>query len=123
VAIAVLSPLLFVVPAAIVISGKATLDALAYVGTVGTFGFMVAYALCSLAAPFWLQRLGVRTWALGFVSAVAMVFVFYKNVYPAPPSPFDVLPWIFAGLMAAGAGWYGVVRVARPQAAEEPAAS
>jgi hypothetical protein len=72
VAIAVLSPLLFVVPAAIVISGKATLDALAYVGTVGTFGFMVAYALCSLAAPFWLQRLGVRTWALGFVSAVAV---------------------------------------------------
>jgi hypothetical protein len=55
VAIAVLSPLLFVVPAAIVVSGKDTLEALAYVGTVGTFGFMVAYALCSIAAPVWLS--------------------------------------------------------------------
>jgi hypothetical protein len=108
-----------------VISGKDTLEAVSYVGTVGTFGFMVAYALVAVAAPVWLARLGepsVPAVVLGIVSAAAMVYVFYKNVYPAPPSPFDLLPWIFAGLMALGAAWYGIARAGRPAVAEEPMA-
>jgi len=65
-------------------------------------------------AIFAVSTLGV---VLGVISAAAMVYVFYKNIYPAPPSPYNVLPWIFAGLMAVGAAWYGFVLVARPQVA------
>ncbi len=117
VALALLAPLLFAAPAAIVLTGSQTLQALAYLGTVGTFGYMVAYALVSLAAPVWLARIGEQrplVMIAGPVAAMAMVYVFYKNIVPTPPSPFNVLPWAFAGLMALGAGWYLVVRVAAP---------
>ncbi len=117
VAIALLAPLLFAAPAAIVLAGSQALEALAYLGTIGTFGFMVAYALVSVAAPVWLARIGeLRPLVMiaGPLSAAAMVYVFYKNVVPAPPSPFNVLPWVFASLMALGAAWYGAVRIAAP---------
>ena len=102
-----------------VLNGTPTVSAFAYLGTIGTFGFMVSYALVSVAAPLWLSKVGAAGWTVvaGPVAAVAMGYVFYKNVYPAPPEPFNRLPWIFVALMAAGGAYYTLVRLRRPETA------
>jgi amino acid transporter len=119
VAIGLLAPLMFLVPAVMVMNGTSTVATFAYLGTIGTFGFMVSYALVSIAAPVWLSKIGSAglTLIAGPVAALAMAYVFYKNVYPAPPEPFNRLPWIFVAMMAVGGVWYTVVRLRNPQAA------
>jgi amino acid transporter len=119
IAIAAMTPLLFLVPALLVITGSSSVATLAYVGTIGTFGFMVSYALVSVAAPVWLSKVGSAGWTAlaGPVAALAMAYVFYKNVYPAPPEPFNRLPWIFVALMTAGGAWYTLVRLRSPETA------
>ena len=37
---------------------------------------------------------------------LSLLYVFYKNVYPVPPSPFNRLPYIFAAALLLGLGWY-----------------
>lgn len=119
VAIAALAPLMFVVPGIMVMNGVATVSTFAYLGTIGTFGFMLSYALVSVAAPVWLSKVGRAglTAIAGPVAALAMAYVFYKNVYPAPPEPYNRLPLIFLALMAAGGAYYTFVRLRDPQAA------
>jgi len=37
-------------------------------------------------------------------------YVLFKNIYPVPPSPYEVLPRIFLALMVVTGLWYTVVR-------------
>jgi hypothetical protein len=57
--------------------------------------------------------------ALAVVVVLALLYVFYKNVVPVPPSPYNRLPWIFLGVLLAGLVWYLVVRVRTPEVADE----
>ena len=47
---------------------------------------------------------------IGGLATVGMLFVLFRNVYPAPAAPYNVLPWIFLGLLVVAGGWYAVVR-------------
>lgn len=38
-------------------------------------------------------------WLTTVLSVVGMAYVFYANVFPVPAYPFNVLPWIFLGLV------------------------
>jgi len=122
VAISVIAPAVIVVPIIMVASGVTPLNVFAYTGTIGTFGYMLGYLLMAIALPFFLRRRGEfnpLSAVLAVVVAAALLYVFYKNVYPVPDYPLNLMPWIFLGLVALGMAWYTVIRVRKPEIVEE----
>ena len=81
------------------------LDIYDWLGTFGTFGCVIAYALvcaqprsiCIVAAICACIMSSFRWshWRL-------LGFVLFGSIYPVPAPPMNVLPWLFAGLLAAG---------------------
>ena len=122
VAIGVLAPIIGLVPLVLMISGRAPFEVYAYVGTVGTFGYMVGYLLMSVALPFFLRRRGEGnplSTVLAVVVVAALLYVFYKNVIPVPEFPLNLLLPIFVATLALGMGWYFLVRARRPEVLAE----
>jgi amino acid transporter len=105
---------------AFVVIGTGALRASTYVGTVSTFGYFTAYILISIATPLWLRRIGELTAGAvvaGGLAAAAMVYVVYKNLVPPPPSPYNLLPYIYLGLLLVGLAFYAALRVRDPERA------
>jgi amino acid transporter len=118
VAIGVIAPIIGIVPVVMVATGVTPLNVYAYTGTIGTFGYMLAYVLMAISLPLFLRKRGEGnplSTALAVVVVAALVYVFYKNVIPVPDYPYNLFPWIFLGLMVLGLAWYAVVRIRTPQ--------
>ncbi|MEU3651897.1 APC family permease [Streptomyces sp. NPDC032161] len=110
-------------PAVLVVgAGTAPLDATTYIDTIGVFGYMLSYTLVCLAAPLFVRRIGARglllTWGLGLIGAAAMIYVFYRNLWPVPEWPLNVLPYVFVGALVLGVVGFAVLRVRKPEVAE-----
>jgi amino acid transporter len=122
VAIGLIVPIVAIVPIVMVATGVETLNVIGYTGTIGTFGYMLGYLLMAIALPFFLSKRGEGnplSTVLAVVVVAALLYVFYKNVYPVPPYPYNLFPWIFLGLLALGLAWYATVRVRKPEVAQE----
>jgi len=118
VAILLIAPIVALVPLVMIASGSTPFEVYAYTGTVGTFGYMLAYLLMAASLPVFLQRRGESNavaLVLSGVVVLSLLYVFYKNVYPVPPSPFNLLPYIFAAVLLVGLGWYLFIRVTAPE--------
>ncbi len=118
VAILLLAPIVAVVPIVMLVRDVAPLSIFGYVGTVGTFGYMLAYLLMAASLPIFLNRRGESSAAavvLSVLVVLSLLYVVYKNVYPVPPSPLNRLPYIFAALLLVGLLWYLVVRITHPE--------
>jgi amino acid transporter len=122
VAIAVIAPVVGLVPVLLVATGTAAFNVIGYVGTLGTFGYMLGYLLMAAALPFFLRRRGEAnplSTVLSVVVVAALLYVFFKNVWPVPPSPYNLLPWIFLGVLVVGLAWYFSVRARNPEVLAE----
>ena len=122
VAIGVIAPIIGIVPVVMLLTDVTPLNVYAYTGTIGTFGYMLAYFLMALALPFFLRKRDEGSplaIVLSIVVMAALAYVFYKNVVPVPDYPYNLFPWIFLGLLVAGLAVYAVMRVRRPQLVEE----
>ena len=122
VAIGLIAPIVGLVPIVMVATGTTPFNVYAYTGTLGTFGYMLAYLLMAVALPFFLRRrdeANPLSTVLAVVVVAALLYVFYKNVWPVPPSPFNLFPWIFLGLMVVGLAWYFAVRTRNPEVLRE----
>jgi amino acid transporter len=123
-----------VVPAAYIMAGSTDTTLSSEVGTLATYGFMLAYALVSLAAPVFLAKRGTPkplAAVLGVLGAVVMAFVFYVNwipqaipndIFPALAWPLNALPYVFLGWTALGIAWYWAIRMRRPEVVANAAA-
>jgi amino acid transporter len=110
-----------------VLLGTSAVDLTGWVGTVATFGFMLAYALVSLAAPVFLSRIGVSNplaLLVGAIGVLSMVFVFWANWLPQtiPGGAFAALtgvlvwlPYVFIAWVAIGLVWYLAARARNPE--------
>lgn len=95
------------------LSGVTVVNVFAYSGTIGTYGYMVAYILISLGVAVWLRRTGKPAGAavvVGGLAALGMLYVLFRNVYPVPDAPYSALPWIFLAVLVLAGAWYAVVR-------------
>ena len=93
------------------------LDAFGYAGTFASFGFVVVYLSLCIVAPMDLKKsreMKPRHVVTGMLGAALMLFVVVGSVYPQPEYPYDMLPYIFFGYMAVGAGWFTVLKVKSP---------
>ena len=74
-----------------------------------TFGFLVIYLLICLAAPVDQHRaggLGLRHVLASAGGVIAIAFVLAGSVWPVPPWPQRLLPYLFVLYALAGALWF-----------------
>lgn len=97
-------------PAAILAArGASGLDVYGWMGSLATYGFIVAYALVCLALPGYLRlhnAYRVNTHILSWVACIAMLLALIGNLYPVPEGPYGKLPYIYLGFLLAGMLWF-----------------
>lgn len=106
----IVSGIAAVLPVAVLAArGARGLDVYGWMGSLGTYGFIVAYGLSCLALPGYLRRHGtcrpgsrVVAWLTAFVMLLALA----GNVYPIPEGAYGKLPLIFLAYLALGLLWY-----------------
>jgi amino acid transporter len=77
-------------------------------GSLATYGFIVAYGLVSIALPRYLREHGVfhpAARAIPALAFVAMLLALAGNLYPVPEGPYGKLPYIYLGYLATGMLW------------------
>jgi amino acid transporter len=89
--------------------GASGLDVYGWMGSLATYGFIVAYALVSLALPAYLKIHDAYSGSaqlISWVACVAMLLALAGNLYPVPEGPYGKLPYIYFVYLAAGMSWY-----------------
>jgi amino acid transporter len=98
------------------------LDVYGWMGSLATYGFIVAYALVCVAVPRYLRDRGVH-WAgariVPWLAFLAMLFALVGNLYPVPEGPYGKLPYVYLGVLAAGMLWFVVARRSRSSPAPQ----
>lgn len=92
-----------------------------YGGYVATWGFLISYLLVVIATPLWLAKIKALTpvrLAVSVAAAIGLGYVIFSNFYPVPEFPFNILPFIYGGILLAGLLWYAYLRWAKPEVAE-----
>jgi amino acid transporter len=99
-----------VLPVAVIAArGASGLDVYGWLGSLATYGFIVAYALVCLAQPRYLKNHGVfRPGAqiLPWLAGAAMLLALAGNLYPVPEGPYGKLPFIYLAYLIGGLGWF-----------------
>ncbi len=99
-----------VLPVAVLAAGGARgLDVYGWMGSLGTYGFIVAYGLTCLALPRYLRNHGVfRPGAqiIPWLTCFVMLLALAGNLYPVPEGAYGKLPLIFLGYLTLGLLWF-----------------
>ncbi len=101
--------------------GASGLDVYGWMGSLATYGFIVAYAMVCVALPRYLRDHGVfRAGAqvLPWLAAIVMALALIGNLYPVPEGPYGKLPYIYLAYLIAGLIWFVVRRRKGPLLAE-----
>jgi amino acid transporter len=102
--------------------GASGLDVYGWMGSLATYGFIVAYALVSVALPRYLRshnayRPGAQI--IPWLACCAMLLALVGNLYPVPEGPYGKLPYIYLAYLVAGLAWFFlVVRNRKPTLSE-----
>jgi amino acid transporter len=89
--------------------GASGLDVYGWLGSLATYGFIVAYALVCIALPGYLRDQGVfRPGAqiIPWLAGAAMLLALVGNLYPIPEGPYGKLPFIYLAYLTAGLLWF-----------------
>ena len=101
-----------VLPVAVLAArGASGLDVYGWLGSLATYGFIVAYALVCVALPRYLRQHGAFNPGAQIVpglAAAAMLLALLGNLYPVPEGPYGKLPYIYLAYLIAGLGWFMV---------------
>src|SRR5277367_1239177 len=89
--------------------GASGLDVYGWLGSLATYGFIVAYALVCLALPRYLRDQGVFRQGAQVVpglAGIAMLLALVGNFYPVPEGPYGKLPYVYLAYLVAGLLWF-----------------
>ncbi len=89
--------------------GSSGLDVYGWMGSLATYGFIVAYALVSFALPRYLRDRGVfhpGAQIIPWLACFAMLLALADNLYPVPEGPYGKLPYIYLAYLTAGLLWF-----------------
>lgn len=89
--------------------GASGLDVYGWLGSLATYGFIVAYALVCLALPRYLRdhkvfRPGAQI--VPWLAGAAMLLALVGNLYPVPEGPYGKLPYFYLAYLMAGLLWF-----------------
>jgi len=88
-----------------------------YLGSICTFGFLLAYLLIVVGTPLYLYRnhaLRPANLLIAASAAVAVLVPLVSSIYPVPDYPHNLVIYIFAALLALGMGWFFLLRRRHP---------
>ncbi|MBD2102559.1 APC family permease [Leptolyngbya sp. FACHB-261] len=122
IAVTMSSLIVFLIPASMSLFGVKVLEIYGYLGTIATYGFLMTYILISVAAPVYLYReraLKIGDIVLAVLSVLFMLVPVVGSVYPTPPSPFNVFPYLFLMFLLVGATWFFLLRLHSPEIIDE----
>lgn len=122
VAIAASAAIVVLLSLPLTLGGVGLLDSFAYLGTVATFGFLVAYILVSVAAPLYLRQRGELkpvNLLLSAASVLLLILPLVGVLYPVPDYPLNLLPYLFVALLAAGTLYFLRLRRVSPAVLDE----
>jgi amino acid transporter len=77
-------------------------------GTLAAFGFLFAYYMITIAAPFYLRKLGELkrvNIAIAIAGCVCLLVPLVGSFYPSPPWPVNIFPALFFIYMVGGGVW------------------
>ncbi len=99
--------------------GASGLDVYGWMGSLATYGFIVAYALVCVALPRYLRehgayRAGVQL--IPWLAFTAMLLALIGNLYPVPEGPYGKLPYIYLAYLCAGLLLYLLQRRSKEEA-------
>jgi len=93
--------------------GASGLDVYGWMGSLATYGFIVAYALVCIALPRYLRRHGAYrpgVQVIPWLAFTAMLLALIGNLYPVPEGPYGKLPYIYLAYLSAGLLWFALKR-------------
>src|SRR5579875_133004 len=105
VALAGYGALILVVVALLHATGTSPLTMFDDAGTLAAFGFLFAYFMITVAAPFYLRKIGelrTRHVAVAVIAFACLMVPTVGSFYPAPPWPVNLFPYLFLGYMLIG---------------------
>jgi amino acid transporter len=117
IALYTLAPIVAIVPVILVANGTTPLNIFGYIGTLATFGYLLAYVLVAISAPVFLAKRNELTplpVVVSILATVAIGYVIYKNLVPVPASPYNTFPYIFLAWIVIGLAWYLVLKFRDP---------
>lgn len=103
----ILFGLTFVLLITFIITSQNPTNIYGYTGTIATFTVLVAYALMSWASlrKFFANDVASKRYIFiipPIISIILLIYVMYANIYPIPPYPFNIFPYIAIFYMAIG---------------------
>jgi len=84
------------------LAGTPALNAFFYLATIGVFSLLVMYMLTNVAAARHLGRRSLRQVVAPAGGVLIAGFVLYHNVWPVPPEPYRLFPYLALGWLLAG---------------------
>src|SRR5271165_1451801 len=95
-----------VLPVAILAArGASGLDVYGWLGSLATYGFIVTYALVSVALPRYLRAHNAYhrgAQIIPWLACASMLLALVGNLYPVPEGPYGKLPYIYLAYLAVG---------------------
>jgi amino acid transporter len=99
-----------VLPVAVLAArGARGLDVYGWMGSLGTYGFIVSYGLTCFALPKYLRNHGAyRPGAqiIPWLTCLVMLLALAGNLYPVPEGAYGKLPLIFLAYLTLGLVWF-----------------
>jgi amino acid transporter len=99
-----------VLPVAILAArGASGLDVYGWMGSLATYGFIVTYALVSVALPRYLRAHNAYhsgAQIIPWLACAAMLLALIGNLYPVPEGPYGKLPYIYLAYLVGGLTWF-----------------
>ncbi len=99
-------------------AGQPETNTFGWYGTLASYGFIIVYFMCSVAAPVLLRKtreLKPQDVVIGGLGAVLMVLSLAGSVYPVPAAPYNYFPYAFLAYMLIGLVWYFYMKQRKPQ--------
>jgi amino acid transporter len=108
----------FIITVLMFLGGISNMLIYAYAVTIATYGFLFTYILICIAAPVYLSQLGKLKTSHIVVSLLAGFFMMIPvvgSIYPVPPFPYNIFPYMFLMYLAIGGFWLWQLRRRSPQ--------
>jgi amino acid transporter len=109
VAVTVVTATTLAVAMAALLLRVAPIDVFDNCGTLSSFGFILVYALISIAAGVYCRRLGAMRWIdflISFAAVALLLWLAVQLFYPVPAPPQRWFAYYFLAFLAAGWFWF-----------------
>jgi amino acid transporter len=108
-----------VVPFILILNNGGLIEIYGWVGTIATYGFILAYALISISAPLYLHRekeLKRHHIALSAITVLVLLVLIAGSIYSNASSgaPYSWFIYIFIGWLVVGALWFFIRKTQSP---------